>query len=140
MGMAAHGKMGNLRNRVVRCDRKRCWIGFPSGVVTTGKPIVQPNFPLRVFIDNREPEIRRIREATDWRTRCIEMTTVRTLLPWALLLTVSGTALGLQTSTPPPAKHPKAATHHPAHAKTAQPKSHVRHVKTRRKPRSAKSI
>jgi soluble lytic murein transglycosylase len=67
------------------------------------------------------------------------MKTVRTLLPWALLLAVSGTGTALQTSTPP-AKHPKASTHHPAHAKAAQPQSHVRHAKTRRKPRSAKSI
>jgi soluble lytic murein transglycosylase len=67
------------------------------------------------------------------------MKTVRTLLPWALLLAVSGTGTALQTSTPP-AKHPKASTHHAAHAKAAQPQSHVRHAKTRRKPRSAKSI
>jgi soluble lytic murein transglycosylase len=69
-----------------------------------------------------------------------QMKTVRTLLPWALLLAVSGSAAALQTSTPPKAKPPKVASHHSAHAKTAQPQTHVRHAKTRRKPRSAKSI
>ena len=73
-----------------------------------------------------------------------QMKTVRTLLPWALLsasfLVVSGTAAALQTTTPSKAKHPKPAAHHKTHPKTAQPQTHVRHVKTRRKPRSAKSI
>jgi soluble lytic murein transglycosylase len=66
---------------------------------------------------------------------------LRTLLPWALLLVVNGTVA--QTT---PAAKPKPATHHHAtsttHAKTAttRAKTRVRHVKTRRKPRSAKSI
>jgi soluble lytic murein transglycosylase len=79
-------------------------------------------------------------EVTELAEAMCQMKTVRTLLPWALLLAVSGTAAALQTSTPPKAKHPKAGTHHPAHSKTAQPQTHVRHVKSRHKPRSAKSI
>ena len=67
--------------------------------------------------------------------------TVRTLLPWALLLVVSGTAAALQT-TPAPPKHASTTPHHAArtatHGKTGT--GHVRHVKTRRKPRSARSI
>ena len=71
-----------------------------------------------------------------------QMATVRTLLPWALLLAVSGTAAQTTPAAPP---HP-AATHHHAssatHTKTstARSKTHVRHIKTRRKPRSARSI
>jgi soluble lytic murein transglycosylase len=79
-------------------------------------------------------------EVTELAEAMCQMKTVRTLLPWALLLAVSGTAAALQTSPPPKAKHPKAATHHRAHPKTAQPQTHVRHVKSRHKPRSAKSI
>src|SRR5580658_1502242 len=70
---------------------------------------------------------------------------LRTLLPWVLLLAVSGTAGVAQTTPEKPApKH--AATHHPAHSassahgKTARAKPGVRHIKTRRKPRSARSI
>ncbi len=67
--------------------------------------------------------------------------TVRTLLPWALLLVVSGTAAALQT-TPAAPKHASTTHHHAAptgtHGKTGT--GHVRHVKTRRKPRSARSI
>ena len=65
--------------------------------------------------------------------------TVRTLLPWALVLAVSGMAAASQT-TPAPPKHP--ASHHAAtaHGKTAKGTGRVRHVKTRRKPRSARSI
>jgi soluble lytic murein transglycosylase len=69
------------------------------------------------------------------------MMTARTMLPCALLLavTAAGTAPA-STTTPAPPKHPH---HHPAHA-TAHGKAHatghVRHVKTRRKPRSARSI
>jgi soluble lytic murein transglycosylase len=66
------------------------------------------------------------------------MMTARTMLPCALLLAVT-TAGSASTTTPAPPKHP----HHTAHA-TAHSKTHatgrVRHVKTRRKPRSAKSI
>jgi peptidoglycan lytic transglycosylase len=67
------------------------------------------------------------------------ITTVRTLLPWALVLAVSGMAAASQT-TPAPPKHP--ASHHAAtaHGKAAKGTGHVRHVKTRRKPRSARSI
>ena len=67
---------------------------------------------------------------------------LRNTLPWVLLLavTTAGTAAA-STTTPPPPKHPH--HHHPAHA-TAKGKAHatgrVRHVKTRRRPRSAKSI
>jgi soluble lytic murein transglycosylase len=68
------------------------------------------------------------------------MMTSRTMLPCALLLAVATAgAAPASTTTPAPPKHP----HHPAHA-TAHGKAHaagrVRHVKTRRKPRSAKSI
>ena len=71
--------------------------------------------------------------------RIHRITTVRTLLPWALVLAVSGMAAASQT-TPAPPKHP--ASHHAAtaHGKTAKGTGRVRHVKTRRKPRSAKSI
>ncbi len=70
---------------------------------------------------------------------------LRTLLPWVLLLSVSGTA-GVAQATPekPAPKH--AAAHHPAHStssahgKTARAKTGVRHIKSRRKPRSARSI
>jgi soluble lytic murein transglycosylase len=82
-----------------------------------------------------------------WAEAMCQMKTVRTLLPWALLIAVSGSACALQTNPAPPAKHPKAAsTHHPATpkkaapSKKAQPQTGVRHVKTRRKARSAKSI
>jgi soluble lytic murein transglycosylase len=67
--------------------------------------------------------------------------TVQTLLPWALVLAVSGMAAASQT-TPAPPKHPATTSHHAAtaHGKNAKGTGHVRHVKTRRKPRSAKSI
>ena len=64
--------------------------------------------------------------------------TVRTLLPWALLLAVSGMAAASQT-TPAPPKH-KTAHHAVTPGKTARGTGHVRHAKTRRKPRSARSI
>jgi soluble lytic murein transglycosylase len=60
------------------------------------------------------------------------------MFPWVLLLAV--TAAPASTTTPAP---PKPAHHHPAHATThgkAHARGRVRHVKTRRKPRSAKSI
>jgi soluble lytic murein transglycosylase len=66
---------------------------------------------------------------------------LRNMLPWALLLavTTAGTAAA-STTTPAPPKHPH---HHPAHA-AAKGKAHatgrVRHIKTHRKPRSARSI
>jgi soluble lytic murein transglycosylase len=66
---------------------------------------------------------------------------LKAMLPCVLLLalTTAGTAPA-STTTPAP---PKPAHHHPAHA-TTHGKTHatgrVRHVKTRRKPRSAKSI
>jgi soluble lytic murein transglycosylase len=65
---------------------------------------------------------------------------LRTLLPWALLLVVNGAVAQTTTAT-----KPKSATHHHAtsttHAKTTtHAKAGVRHVKTHRKPRSAKSI
>jgi soluble lytic murein transglycosylase len=69
--------------------------------------------------------------------------TARSFLPWVMLLAVSG---AVAQTTPAPAK-PAASTHH--HARTTRtavpvsrsgPKSRVRHVKTRRKPRSARSI
>ena len=68
---------------------------------------------------------------------------LRTLLPWLLLLAVSGTAGAAQATPETPA--PKHAHHaaHPAstaHGKKAPASTHVRHVKTRRKPRSARSI
>jgi soluble lytic murein transglycosylase len=72
------------------------------------------------------------------------MTKLRALLPWAILVAVTGT--GAQTT--PAAPKAAAPTHHAAHAgsthtkTTATPhaKTGVRHVKTHRKPRSAKSI
>jgi soluble lytic murein transglycosylase len=86
------------------------------------------------------PLNRNMHEGTELANAMYQMKTVRTLLPWALLLAVSGTAAALQTSTPPKAKHHKVAAHHATHHKTARPQTHVRHVKTRRKPRSARSI
>ena len=67
------------------------------------------------------------------------MATVRFFLPWALLLAV--TAASARNVTPAPKHHP-AATHAKASAKrnTSRTTGHVRHVKTRRKPRSARSI
>jgi soluble lytic murein transglycosylase len=67
---------------------------------------------------------------------------LRTLLPWVLLLAISSTAATSQT---PPAPHKHPAPHHhtasaTAHGKKAKPASRVRHIKTRRKPRSARSI
>jgi soluble lytic murein transglycosylase len=64
---------------------------------------------------------------------------VRSLLPWALLLAVNGTVAQTTPATAKPKHHHAGST---AHAKTAttRAKTHVRHVKTRRKPRSAKSI
>jgi soluble lytic murein transglycosylase len=69
---------------------------------------------------------------------------LRTTLPWVLLLAVSG-APALSQSTPRAHKHTPA---HPAeahkttatHHKAITTKGHVRHVKSRRKPRSARSI
>ncbi len=58
---------------------------------------------------------------------------LRKLLPWVLLLGVSATA---QTTT---AQKHAAVHHHSAHGK-APVKAHARHIKTRRKARSAKSI
>jgi soluble lytic murein transglycosylase len=60
------------------------------------------------------------------------------MFPWVLLLAV--TTAPASTTTPVP---PKPAHHHPAHATThgrAHATGRVRHVKTRRKPRSARSI
>ena len=69
--------------------------------------------------------------------------TLRTLLPWALLLAVTAPAAIPQT-TPATPKHPAPAHHHPAHTathgKTARGTGHVRHIKSHRKPRSARSI
>jgi soluble lytic murein transglycosylase len=68
--------------------------------------------------------------------------TARSFLPWVVLLAVSGTA----AQTPPAPAKPATATHHHAGAAThtgtttTRSKSHVRHVKTHRKPRSARSI
>jgi soluble lytic murein transglycosylase len=65
---------------------------------------------------------------------------LRTLLPWALLLAVPGT--GAQ-SVPAHAKPATTPHHHAGHRKaTAIPRAigRVRHIKTHRKPRSAKSI
>jgi soluble lytic murein transglycosylase len=62
---------------------------------------------------------------------------LKATLPWVLFVGLSGTAFA-STTTPAPPKH-----HHPqaaAHGKTVHSTGHVRHVKTRRKPRSAKSI
>jgi len=69
------------------------------------------------------------------------MMTARTMLPWVLLLgvTTAGSAAA-STTTPAP---PKPLHHHPAHATThgkARATGRVRHVKTRRKARSARSI
>ena len=67
--------------------------------------------------------------------------TVRTLLPWLLLLAVSWSGATPETTSTKPKHH---ATYPPTHAaasgKAHRTSSHVRHVKTRRKPRSAKSI
>jgi soluble lytic murein transglycosylase len=69
---------------------------------------------------------------------------LRTLLPWALLLVVNGTVAQTTPATKPKPHHHAASTTHAktnAHAKTTtHAKAGVRHVKTRRKPRSAKSI
>jgi len=66
---------------------------------------------------------------------------VRTLLPLLLLLAVSWSGATPETVSTKP-KHP--APHQPTHAaasgKAHRANSHVRHVKTRRKPRSARSI
>ncbi len=72
------------------------------------------------------------------------MTKRKALLPWAMLVAVTG--MGAQNT--PAAPKAASKTHHAAHAgsthtkKTATPhaKTGVRHVKTHRKPRSAKSI
>jgi soluble lytic murein transglycosylase len=63
---------------------------------------------------------------------------LRTLLPWAFMLVVTGTVAQTTPATKPkPHHHASSATH----AKTTtRAKAGVRHVKTRRKPRSAKSI
>jgi soluble lytic murein transglycosylase len=70
------------------------------------------------------------------------ITTLRALLPWVLLLVVSGTAAATQTTAA--ASHSAATPHHPTHTaapgKTSHGTGHVRHVKTHRKPRSARSI
>ncbi|MEA2539329.1 MAG: soluble lytic murein transglycosylase, partial [Acidobacteriaceae bacterium] len=67
--------------------------------------------------------------------------TVRTLLPLLLLLAVSWSGATPESVSTKP-KHP--APHQPTHAaasgKAHRANSHVRHVKTRRKPRSARSI
>jgi soluble lytic murein transglycosylase len=68
---------------------------------------------------------------------------LKTLLPWLLLLAVSGPAGTAQAT--PETTAPKHAHHaaHPAttaHGKKAPANTHVRHVKSRRKPRSARSI
>jgi soluble lytic murein transglycosylase len=70
---------------------------------------------------------------------------LRSILPCAALLVVSA-APGVAQTTPAKTKHP--APHHGASStahsttkgKTAHTKTGVRHIKTRRKPRSAKSI
>jgi soluble lytic murein transglycosylase len=65
---------------------------------------------------------------------------LRTLLPWVLLVAVNGPA---QTTPAPPhtaAKHHAAHATSSAHGNAAHTNAHVRHVKTKRKPRSAKSI
>ncbi len=67
------------------------------------------------------------------------------ILPWAALLAVSVTAAVSQTTAAKPRpRHPAATGHHAVHAHSAarptRSKSRVRHVKTRRKPRSAKSL
>jgi soluble lytic murein transglycosylase len=63
---------------------------------------------------------------------------VRFFLPWALLLALSGSAVASVTKPAPPAhkQHPQA---HAAKSKTTA-SGRARHIKTRRKPRSAKSI
>ena len=67
---------------------------------------------------------------------------LRTLLPWVLLLAMSSAAATSQT-VPAPHKHP-APHHHTAsaatHGKKARASSRIRHIKTHRKPRSARSI
>jgi soluble lytic murein transglycosylase len=100
------------------------------------KAHAQPKIPLRVFIDTGAG-----REVKDLVGTIHRIATVQTLLPWALVLAVSGMAAASQT-TPAPPKHPATTSHHAAtaHGKTAKGTGHVRHVKTRRKPRSAKSI
>jgi soluble lytic murein transglycosylase len=63
---------------------------------------------------------------------------LRTLLPWALLLVVNGTVAQTTPATKPKPHHHATST---THAKTTtHAKAGVRHVKTHRKPRSAKSI
>jgi soluble lytic murein transglycosylase len=68
------------------------------------------------------------------------MMTARTMLPCVLLLavTTAGTAPA-STTTPAPPRHPHHTAHATTHGKT-HAKGRVRHVKTRRKPRSARSI
>jgi soluble lytic murein transglycosylase len=67
---------------------------------------------------------------------------VRTLLPWALLLVLSGTAAASPNTPPtPPSKHATGTLHPTAHTgKSKAAPGHARHVKTHRKPRSAKSL
>jgi peptidoglycan lytic transglycosylase len=70
---------------------------------------------------------------------------LRTILPCAALLVVSAAA-GVAQTTPAKTKHPAAhhgassTAHTAAKGKSAHAKTGVRHIKTRRKPRSAKSI
>src|SRR5229473_4298498 len=148
MGMAAHRKMRNLRNREHLPHYSRCglvavfdWV--PDRVGSGTKAYAQPNFPLRVFNKGRLANCyggirsgRQVeREAIDRVMR------VRTLLPLLLLLAVSWSGATPETVSTKP-KHP--APHQPTHAaasgKAHRANSHVRHVKTRRKPRSARSI
>jgi hypothetical protein len=105
----------------------------------------QPNFPLRVFITAGLASkmasatwFVRWGAALERQARHLRMTAdLKATLPWVLFVGLSGTAFA-STTTPAPPKH-----HHPqaaAHGKTVHSTGHVRHVKTRRKPRSAKSI
>jgi soluble lytic murein transglycosylase len=71
------------------------------------------------------------------------MARIRTFLPWALLLAVTGRAAQTTPATPAkPTHHHAAQASSTAHGKTtpSKAKAHVRHIKTRRKPRTAKSI
>jgi soluble lytic murein transglycosylase len=72
--------------------------------------------------------------------RIHRMASLRALLPWALLLGVNGTGAQTTPEAPKPATHHHASSATHTNAATPRAKTHVRHVKTRRKPRSAKSI
>ena len=83
------------------------------------------------------------REVIELAKAIYKMATVRTFLPWAMLLAMS--AAGGQTTTPAHKHHHAAPSTHAKTtktAKTASPRStsRIRHAKTRRKPRSARSI